>query len=135
MVSDCVRWPFDGPFRWHLMASDCLPHQVTVVGVGSPPVLVDERRLGHRRSAGHDGRSRRGSRSGGDDAEDEDEDEVEGGEGEEEGEGEVKGAEGADARDEGIPGEGRGTMPTRRYLLVVNDCDVVPRKLRSQMAL
>jgi hypothetical protein len=26
-------------------------------------------------------------------------------------------------------------MPARRYLLVVNDCDVVPRKLRSQMAL
>jgi len=45
----------------------------------------------------------------------------------------VKGAEGADARDEGIPGEGRGTMPARRYLLVVNDCDVVPRMLGSPM--
>ena len=132
---------------------------MTAVGVGSPPVLVDERRVGHharrtvhRRSAQHDaaqndaaqhdaaqhdGRSRR-SRIGGDDAEDEDEDE---GEGEEEGEREGEGAEGADARndarndardDEGIPSEGRGALPARRYLLVVNDCDVVPRKLRSQ---
>lgn len=99
---------------------------MSVVGVGAPPVLLEDD--GKNRAEAFNGAEVDAGDAGTGDADAADEETSDGGActaaDDDDGAGTLAGTEGAGETEH---------QPTSRYLLVVNDCDVVPRLLGSPM--